>query len=806
MNFGMKNQETDTMMVCEMNDADAKKKRSIMQKQKIAAFALAICILFLGVAIAVANHFVGIYYIRDEYVKDNQKQSDRYTVKRENGAYKMFNRDGKLMELVPEHSFESSSENTWYNVYIAENSGNQYLINSATGEYELYAVVDCDDGEVLGGTAKDRRVMIFPRVSESETYSIRVSNQYGSYELYRQNELETDSSKDNKYTTTVKIRGTEATETTYDSALFSSLCVSCGYPLSLKKLDFNDPETPRDNGQVRYSDYGLENIYDENGNLTYAPAVYTIVKGEYDADGYCSPAVETTVDANGNQVERQVEYTVKIGYPILSGDGYYAQMEGRDTVYILGKEIENTVLKSVEALVLPMVVYPMKANTYIMIQDFVLKAPYVNNGSSSSDENADVIASFSYVDVSQRNGSILTLEPYKNLLTFMDGYKLDADRVNKVMELLYTMEFLGCKKLNPGPQDLIEYDLGENFYRLSFRYDPKIDEGGSDEKDHKKNDLLISQRTEQGTYYIYSELYDMIVEVDESYLSFLNWETKDWYNSSFFQNDISYMKEMSFTLDGVTYDFLLDNSLSYAYYDKGDGTGERINLSEGTLAKRGDTYWYTVTKTNREYRVYHMDLVNGKTYLDTDSGKRFYIGEGNVLVEITSTHTNLQILLKKGEEYEPVDYKINVKEALGYSDIIQDKTYTAAENFRRLYKMLLYYSLEGDADLTEFEPDLKSYITQETPVAEIRYSLEDIASMLNPDVFEENHKRDVVIRFYEYPDNEQRLLLTIETLENGAEPNPANGQGRFFVHSEMLSRFAEGLEMFLSEQLLTNYM
>ena len=794
-------QETDVTMVQETDDGRAEKKRSVMQKQKIAAFAMAFCILFLGVAIAVANHLVAIYYIHDEYIDaSGQRQSDRYTVKRENGSYKMFNRDGKLMEIAQEYSYQSSSDKVWYYVYIAETSGNQYMINSATGEYELYAVVDYDEslGEALSDTSKTKRVMMFPRVSQDETYSIRVSNAHGSYELYRQNMLDLEGTSGKKYTTEVKIRGAEDSQATYDSTLFASLCVSCGYTPSIQKLDFKDPETPRDeNGNVRYEDYGLVDLYDENGNLIYAPAVYTIVKGEYDSDGYCSPAYQT-VEINGQKETRPVEYTVKVGYPVLSGGGYYVQLEGRDTVYIISSQIESTVLQPVEAIVMPMAIYPMGVSTYSMIEDFSLIA---QSGSDST-----VIASFSYVDLSKREGSILTLEPYKNLIEFMSGYSLDSDRVTKVMELLYKMEFLGCKKLNPTPADLLEYGFDQNFYRLSFKYDLDIETGkiveNEEEKNYVETDLLISKAEEGGTYYIYAELYDMIVEVDEYYLSFLNWENRDWYNSSFFQNDISYMKEMSFKINGVSYDFLLDNSLSYAYYDKGDGTGERINLTQGTLS--GDIY--TITKTNKSYNVYYMDFENGETHYDASSGKTYYVGKGDrgsVLVEIASNNVNLQVYKKTADGNQLMDYVINVQEDAGFTGTLQNKTYTVADNFRRLYTTLLQYSLEGDADLSLFEPDLNSYITQNAPVAEIRYSLEDLASVLNPD-FEENLTRDVVIRFYEYPGNERRLLLTIETLENGAEPNPANGHGRFYVQSAMLAEFAEELQAFMAGQLVTD--
>ena len=790
-------------MVGEDNESKTEKQKSVMQKQKIAAFAMAFCILFLGIAIAVANHFVAIYYIHDEYIDaSGQRQTDRYTVKRESGSYKMFNRAGDLMEIAQEYSYQSTSDRTWHYVYIAENSGNQYMINSSTGEYELYAVVDYDAsaGETLSDTTSSKRVMIFPRISQDETYSIRVSNQYGSYEVYRQNVLKS-TSEEGKYTTEVKIRGTEGSMATYSAELFASLCVSCGYTTCIQKLDFTDPDTPRDeNGNVRYSDYGLENIYDENGNLTYAPAVYTIVKGEYDSDGYCSPAVQT-VEVNGQKETRQVEYTVKVGYRILSGGGYYVQLDGRDTVYIVNSAIENTVLKPVEALVMPMAVYPMAVNTYMMVYQFSLKSYF--------EKEETEIASFSYVDIANRNGSILTLEPYENLMTFMSGYKLNSNRVSTVMELLYKMQFLSCKKLNPSVEDdFSKYGFDQSSYRISFKYDISVESETATETNYIENDLLISQRTEDGTYYVYSKLYDMIVEVDEYYLSFLNWEKHDWYNSSFFQNDISYMKEMSFKINGISYDFLLDNSLSYAYYDKGDGTGERINLSKGTLS--GDTY--TVTKTNKSYRVYRMDLENGETYYDKDSQKAYYIGQGDkgqILVEISPNNLNLQIYQKTADGNRLIDYVINRMEDTGYTGTPENKTYTAADNFRRLYTTLLQYSIEGDADLSLFEPNLNHYITENSPVAEIRYSLEDMASLFAepPEEGKEpvkNNKRDVVIRFYEYPGNERRLLLTIEMLDEGATPNPANGQGRFYVQSAVLSEFLGELEAFMAAQLVTD--
>lgn len=787
------------------------KKPSIMRKQKIVAFALAVAIVFLGVGIAIANRLVAIYHIEDEYIDAaGQKQTDRYTVKRENGVYKMFNRDGKLMEYAAEHSYQSTTEEgVWYNVYIAETSGNQYMINSSTGEAELFAVVDYDDslGESLGGTVKNKRIMMFPRVGQDNTYSIKVTNEHGTYELYRQNVLNTDATTGKKYTTQVQIRGTEGTLTTYDPTLFASLCVSCGYTLTMQKLYFDDPETPRDeNGNVKYEDYGLEDVYDENGKLTYSPTVYTITKAAYDADGHCTPATET-VTLNGETVERTVEYTVKVGYPILSGGGYYVQLEGRDAVYIVSSDIADTVLQPVESLVTPTVIYPMTVSTYVMPYNFRLGAIKqflnVDDDKLTEDGNMTLIAAFDYKDLAARENSIESSVPYINDLKFMAGYLFDSNSVSTVLERLYSMEFLGCKKLNPTDADFEKYNLVENVYLLTFDYDPEIAKGGSEEENWVNNLLIISQRTEDGTFYIYSYLYDMIVEVDEYYLSFLDWEESHWYNQYFFQNNIAYMKNINVTVGGKSYNFDFDNRFSYAYYDKGDGTGAMVDLTKGTLTEDANGYLYTVTKTGKQYNAYLMDFTAGRTYRDATSGKILYKGQGDsgeITVEVSSSSTNMKINCNGSA----LDYTITVEEDSGYTGTTKTKTYTALDNFRRLYSKLLWYSIEGDADLTELGSDLKTYVTTHAPVATIQYSLEDMASILNPENFKANNKQSAVIRFYEYPGSERKLLLTIEVLENeNATPDPAKGEGKFYTLAVELDALGEYLEILLKgEEML----
>ncbi len=792
--------------------ASEKKKKSIMSRQKIFALVLAIAIVFLSVALAVANRLVAIYHLTDTYVDAaGQVQTERFTIKREDGVYKMFDRSGKLMETT-ENGYTSSVDNVRYEVYVAETSGNQYLINTATGEYETYAVVDYDSsiGESLGGTVTIKRVMMFPRVGQDNTYSITVKNEFGTYKLYRKNVENTAEDATTKYTTTVYLEGTEETLATYEPTLFATICVACGYTLSQQKLDFNDPETPRNpDGTVRYSDYGLTDRYDAEGNLVYSPAVYTIVKGTYAADGSISPAES---------------YTVTVGDAILSEGGYYAKLEGRDAVYILGTDLGETVLQPREAMVTPATLYPMTASTFPMVFDFRLgsisEMDVPEGGTVGENANVQLIAAFDYVDLAERENTRFSSVPYwlGESSTTMNGYQFNGENVSTVLTQLYQMEYVACRMLNPKEDaDFEKYHLLDDVYMLTFKYDPEIASGGSPEEQWAENVLIISAlQKETGTYFVYSALYDMIVEVDQYYLAFLEWEQSKWYETYFYQNEITYIKNLSFTMGDQSYDFTLDNRFSFAFYDNGDGTGTVIDLTKGTLTQKADgSYSYTITQTGKTYNVMFMDFTAGRTYIKTVTNqstgvpyeKIMYKSETGIEVEVTKTTKNMQVYCEQYKDKnngDPlVDYTITDTYETD-SGTEKTKTYSALENFKRLYGKLLYYTIMGDVNEKQFEEnlgsDIKTYIANHAPTATISYSLEDMASVLNPKNYTENNKQRAIIRLYQY--TERHMLLTIEVLGENETPNPANAQGEFYVLADEMTELMQRAEAFLNKELL----
>lgn len=581
--------EDDVYLTARWIKAKGAKKHSMLRKQKIAVAVLSALTLFLIVTLLVVNHVVAIYPLQDVYVKDGVEHSDQYYVKKKNGSYGLYDKKGNRMEVNSDGYF------------IAANSGNQYQIDAESGEWSLYAVVDYGEGELLGFSD---RIMMFPQITQTNTYSISVTGTDGAekYKFYRD-----EAGK-------VWIEGFENSMVSYDQTLFASLCVSCGYTLTMQKLDLSpDYVAPRlPDGSIDYWAYGLADIYDENGTLVYTPVTYTIVQATYASDGSCKAS--------------DVQYTVKVGDPILSGGGYYVQLVGRDAVYIVSSAIQETVLQEVEAMVTPMVVYPMKTATYLMVQDFWL-AKY--NGNFANDfveklkslhnlkeeereaalksfmdefeSSTDEIVAFTYQDLESRNNSLVTTRPYITYTELMKGYEINDDNASAVLGMFYNMEFIACRELGLDDVDWAKYGFDKDVHIIFF--DTPLSDESNNIYGYMSNPMFVSPKTENGTYYIASMWCDMIVEVDQYYMSFLEWEHSDWYEQYFFQHNITYATDFKVQIGNKTYTFKLDNTYTFAYYEKADGTMSRVDLTRGKLVEGENGTTLYVDETGRKYTV-----------------------------------------------------------------------------------------------------------------------------------------------------------------------------------------------------------
>ncbi len=560
----------------------ADRKRSMLKRQKIAIAILGGVAVALIIAFIIVSQLIAIYSFVDTYKVDGVPCSDKYYIKKQDGVYKLFDEDGVLMDT------NGQSES----IFIARGSGNQYKIDPETGAHTLRAVVDVEDGEYSSGGAN---LLIFPQVLSADVYSIAMKNeQGGDYSFYRT-------------AGGVEITGFEDSLIEFDEELFAQLCFSCGYMLANRKMSANstDPLIPRlPDGSINYAVYGLDT----------PQATYTVVGVLYkkNADGsvmYQNGKAVFECDEDGNpKPDPNRTYTVHVGDAILSDAGFYVRLEGRDSVYIVTTDyIKDTVLQPIENLIVPRAVFPVSITSHSMGKDFLMQ--YIRDWTGETIDSETVVA-FSYTELEERIDTMNSTRPYLPITSVMAGYHINEKSAISVFESFYSLECKSCCRIGLSQSVLEEYDLDKNVYYITYKTDTgKVDENG--DKLYSHNELMISQKTKNGTYYIASIPYDMIVEVDQAYLSFLEWDYMRWYNEAFIYHNIVYMREIHFQFGDQKYDFVMDNSLTYSYYltTKTESTGETtqvlqaVDLSRGTVWENASGQKFYRTNKGVEYKI-----------------------------------------------------------------------------------------------------------------------------------------------------------------------------------------------------------
>ncbi|MBQ9780957.1 MAG: InlB B-repeat-containing protein [Clostridia bacterium] len=696
------------------------KKKTSLGTQKKALWAMAILAVVLIVGLIVVKYVVDIY----SYVDTD---GTKYTIKKSNGVYGLYY-DGAKCDVNDDG-------------YYLTRFGNQLIIDPESGEYEIYAVVDVEGTEVVG---VNQRVLMFKQLTYDASSTkdmsrvlkrIDVTNEYGRMVFVR--------GENNRF----MIEGHESTY--FSDELFAKLSSGCGYTISQQRLE-NPVRLP--DGSIDLSEYGLvseeRTRTDEEGKevtYTYTPAHYTLT---------------TMTDET---------YSVTLGDATVSGAGYYAMYEDRQTIYILSSaNLGDAALQPIETLVTPMMVYPMSMNAYFNVLKFTYRtnidyvgvtnelvydltgydisdlAPDPETGKypeeaaakiqeaqeklAAMDEkdssamyerllekHSKLVTAFSYIDMAEREKNLYSSIPYQMATDYMDGYFPNSDNISDVLYNLYSTTFNKVEKLGPSDEDLEAFGLGEAAHILSFIY---VDAEGY----QHDNYVEISAKTEDGLYYAYSPYFDMIVSLPESSLQFLEWEDIDWYEREYYLANIAHCTQIKLEGVGIASPIIfdLDNS-------KSDQSGSTINSDK--------------------MEIYH----NGK----------------------------------------PVEYSLVVTKPSG-----SQATETATYNFRRFYQALLTASIEGAVDLTEEEmaalratPDkdcqLKMTILLDDGLGATRYA---------------------VYRFYQI--TERKSYMTVELLDSPDGPSdPANGQGIFYVSrtfcDKLISdayRFIEGVEIIVDSK------
>lgn len=598
---------------------EQRKKHNIRKKQQKAIIIMAIAVVLLAIALSVVNYLVDIYKYEDV-------DGSIYYIKKKDGVYALYDSDSIRCDIT---------QDGYYQTKI----GTQLKINSQTGEITDTIYVDdlnaLHKDEIYGYSG---RVLMFKQLTYDASStsdkskiieSIAVSNMNGEFTFKR---------GDNN---TFVVEGNE--HLLFDTEKFAQFAVACGKTLAIDVLE--NPAKLSD-GKINFAEYGLETEkrvkteIDDNGEeieveYTYSPAVYVIstVSGEWHR-----------VIVGDSIISDAGYYAIYDGGYVKDANGNFTEVGRRDRVYILGTAgIVDGVLARIEDLITPMIIYPMGESEYFDVKDFTifnnidhekiteeLRAAFGDRFDDMTDleieqeldkdesiaeiyyeifeRNSGKICSFTYQDLAERNGSMYSYLPYISHIEYSKGYYVNSDNISAMLYKLCTMGFVEVTKLNPTLDELEKYGLSDYEYHLEFLFHNAAGDT-EDQKSYIVNSVNFSKKNEDGHYYAYSDSFDMIVCIDESYLDFLEWEEYKWYDQRYIQLDISNIQNIIIESPSISTTITFDNSQS---------------SSAGVLAQSGNKF------TDKSGAVYNITKNDNDKYVlksENDELKFAYYGD-----------------------------------------------------------------------------------------------------------------------------------------------------------------------------------
>lgn len=568
------------------------KSKSMLKKQRVAVIIMISAVILLGVALFAVSRIVANIPI--EFVDPND--DTLYYIKRVDGVYALYTQSGEKCEMTEDGAYITAY-------------GTVVNIDAETGKYSV------DSG----------RELIFPHLYYDvynalgmTTYPdskiidrIDVQNIYGSYAFLRE-ELNT-----------FILEGHPDVE--YTPEAFAYLVNACAYPLSVMKLE-NPVRLP--DGQIDLSEYGL--------------CEETRTRTETDEDGVQTETEYTYFPARATLTVRSGEtYTLYFGDATVTGTSFYARYEGKDDIFILaGEGISKYLTQKIESVISPSIVYPMTSSDYVHVKDFIIyssidyekinalmaeKFPNFDRNTASEEEIAEYEeyyaevfdaqskkdCHFSFWDLEQRENSIYASLPFVSFLDYSEGYYINTNNVTLMLQDLYETTFVATEKLSPTEDDLEKYGLSDPEKVITYTYYyTKTNSDGKTEETEVFNKVYISKQNKDGSYYAYSDMYDMIVCVDESSFEFLSWDELDWYDPSYMQFYIHHVTDMIFEAPGTDIHFTLDNSqtLDGSYFPITNNTFDDGKDNQYEIKSEGGKYQLFANKEALS-PLYNQDFV-----------------------------------------------------------------------------------------------------------------------------------------------------------------------------------------------------
>lgn len=320
------------------------------------------------------------------------------------------------------------------------------------------------------------RILMFNHTEKANIQSVEVHNTHGTYTFYR-------DASDNFV---IK----DAENASYDKEMLSSLVVSSGYTLSMTRVSENCEDM---------SEYGLA----KEDNPSYY--ILTTTQG--------------------------VTHTVYIGKPIPTGAGFYCSYEDRPAVYVLDSTLAATLLSDVRDLMTAILTYPVATTTYYTITNFDMTKngePFLHVDYLTDAERVQTASTSVWKMVYPEGSYTPSSTNYDAMLQTFTNFT-----GNRVMEF-NVLGSMDSEELTDTQIALFEqYGLAAPETTVSFDYtDPN---GGYT----VTNMVWFSSMTEEGQYYVYSWLFDIISVIDAASYPWLSYDIIDFIDRPVFQMNIN---------------------------------------------------------------------------------------------------------------------------------------------------------------------------------------------------------------------------------------------------------------------------
>ncbi len=503
------------------------KKITLAARQKRTVIVAVILIALLAISTAVASYFVGLGEFEDT-------DGTKYTVKKENGEYALFDANGYRLDTTQEDG----------KTYFVTDIGTLVSVSDA-GKTSIFAVVDTADGEVVSDL---QRLLIFPKVDTEKLRSLKIVNETGTYTFTR--------NQNGK----MCIKGYE--EVAYNAETYSYLAAFCGNLVAMERY-----------GSETVEKYGL---------------------AEYGLD-------EPTATFSVSSTEGRT-YTIHMGDPIVSGNGYYVMLEGRNTVYIINSYY-SMVTAPVEYYVKPVLAHGLTSMNYPEVYNFkVYSFTYDAEGKAK----AHLDTALTFWPLSERENTEYQTQVYKMVDEALMGYIPNTNSVTTTMEKIAQPSTATVVKLGADPGSLEKYGLDKPIKLIS--YETNLKQGNSTFL--MRTYISVSEMTEDRTHYVTTEVqlsedgenfytmpaYDLILEMDRSELLFAGYGPIDWVEQSYFSRNIMIVDSFEIVTGGKTYTLYLE--------------ADEEDITKVTAVFDGKSVNIDID----EFKIYYRNLLYGKLY------------------------------------------------------------------------------------------------------------------------------------------------------------------------------------------------